>query len=204
MAMKYPNSPPRMNNPEVQVTNGTAHFFSRSYNPGAMKAHTCQRIHGAPKNREATKGVHTHMIENASITSIITNLASGIPVLRRASQPGAMRIAKSWLLKITQSKKMTPKPHNALMMRARSSSRCSRKDMRSMPPSSSSSSSSGGGGGGGVRTPPPAGASTGGGNISAGDGARGSSGNARGWSGGSPPPFTSSIFDRYFYLNATT
>ena len=40
--------------------------------------------------------------------------------------------------------------------------------------------------------------------ISAGDGARGSSGNPRGWSGGSPPPFTSSMFDLHFYLNATT
>src|SRR5579871_2471736 len=147
-----------------------------------MKDQTCHPIQGAPKNSEATSGVHTQIMEKFSIGSIAIKRASGIPVALSATKPGAITMSNNFWLKITQSKKMTPKPHSALMMRARNSSRCSRKDMRSMPPSSSSSSSSGGGGGGGVRTPPPDVASTGGGNISAGDGARGSSGNPRGWS----------------------
>ncbi len=68
-----------------------------------------------------------------------------------------MMMLNSWLLKKTQPGRRRRSRTSARMMRVRSSSRCSRKDMRSMPRSSpsSSSSSGGGGGGGAARTAAP-------------------------------------------------
>ena len=88
-----------MNSPAVPRTNGTAHFFSFLYRPGEMNAHTCHRIHGDPRNSEATTGVHTQMIWKFSIGSMAMKPAPAIPVAFIAARPGAMMMSNRSLLK---------------------------------------------------------------------------------------------------------
>ena len=100
-----------------------------------------------------TTGSLNQMMLKTSIGSICVRF-SGYPRDLSAPLAGCTTTFQSCWLNKRLPPKARPTPINDLMMRERSSSRCCRKDMRSMP-SSSSSSSSGGGPGGGVLPPPP-------------------------------------------------
>src|SRR5579872_4558841 len=81
------------------------------------------------------------MMENRSITPMATNPPR--PSSLKAASPGAWTNFHSWLAKNRHARYATPKPISARMMRVRSSARCSRIDMRSMPSSSGSTCGSG-------------------------------------------------------------
>src|SRR5689334_3470091 len=66
-----------------------------------------------------------------------------------------LTIRHNSLQNVRLSTNATPTPASPRRMRERSSSRCSRNDIRSIPSSSSSRSESVGGGGGGVEAPDP-------------------------------------------------
>src|SRR5512133_1688741 len=102
-------------------------------------------------------GSFTQMMEKLSIGEVKTSEVSLYPRDVRAAAAGSCTIRQSCSLNVRLAKNAIPRPASAQINRLRSSSRCSRKDMRSIPSSSGSSGSSseeGGGGGGGGKSLP--------------------------------------------------
>src|SRR5579884_1156883 len=114
-----------------------------------MKAQTWYTIQGEAAKIETSTGSFTQMIEKLSMGVIWARRGGFTCRYVSASTAGWLMMSQSWLAKIRLARNATATPHRHLMMRERSSSRCSIKDMRSMPSSSWPSSDGGGGGGGG-------------------------------------------------------
>ena len=128
------------------MTKGAAHRRSFLYSPGAMNPHTWYRIHGDAMKMAVRIGSFTHTILKASMGVIRVSLVSTFR-LRRASSAGAWTSFHSSLQNVRLRMNAMPIPPSARRMRERSSSRCSRNDIRSIPSSSSPPSESEGGGG---------------------------------------------------------
>src|SRR6266436_5331922 len=155
--MKYANSPPPTNSSAEEMMNGAAQRRSFLYRPGEMNAQNWYSTHGAARNSDTTSGSLNQMMEIPSVGSMAIRLGCN-PSDVSAAAAGWRMMSHNCLLKEIATMNAAPSPHRQRISRARSSSKCSMKDMRSMP-SSSSSSAGGGAVGGGVRVLPPADAS---------------------------------------------
>src|SRR5579884_1757174 len=127
-----------------------------------MKAQTWYRIHGDPIKIEVSSGSLNQMIMKPSMGWIMASRGGFTPRCFSAETAGSLTTVHSLSAKPRLSMKATASPMRDLIMRERSSSRCSMKDMRSMPSSSSSLPEGGGGSAGGRRPEDPT-AGTGGG-----------------------------------------
>src|SRR5215475_6009000 len=127
-------------------------------------------IHGDEMKIDARIGSLIHTMLNWSIGAMATSLGGLMPIFRSAYSAGSCTKSQRLLQKKRLARNAIPTPASIRRIRLRSSSRCSRNDMRNMP--SSSSPSSLGGGGGGILPPPPedfagSGGAAGGDNVSA-------------------------------------
>src|SRR5579864_358522 len=135
---------------------GAAQRRSRRYRPGEMKAQTWYRIQGEEMNTAQRMGSFTQMVLKASIGVICTS-SGGYPSVSSAPLAGRETMVHRGLANVRLTANATATPIRHLINRERSSSRCSRNDMRNMPSSSSSPPLPPlPDGGGGVRLPPAA------------------------------------------------
>src|SRR5690348_5055345 len=94
---KYAKSPPTMNSPAEQRTNGTAQRRSFRYKPGAMKAHTWYNTQGDARKMAHRIGSLTLMMLNASIAEIWTRFGGLYPRVFSATTAGCAMIFHSGL-----------------------------------------------------------------------------------------------------------
>src|SRR4051794_24490082 len=130
-----------MNRPDVQTMNGTAHRRSFLYRPGEMKPQICHRIIGEATKIETTNGALIQIVLNCSIGVMAMSTGLALIVLS-AEIAGSLTNFQISGAKYRQATKQIANPTMIRISRARNSSRCSRKDMRTIPSSSGSSSSS--------------------------------------------------------------
>src|SRR6185295_8735005 len=139
-----------MNRPAEMITNGAAKRRSFLYKPGATNSQIWYSIHGDAIKTEQSSGSFIQMMVNASIGLICTSVGGSTFNSLRAATAGCATTFHNSAQNVRQRMNAMPKPDNIYNSRLRRSSRCPRKDIRSIPSSSSSSSSSGLGGVGGV------------------------------------------------------
>src|SRR5947209_20270971 len=101
-----------------------------------------------------TTGSLNQITLNCSMGSMATRWGA-YPSVLSADVAGSLMKFHNGLVKARLATNATAMPINARIIRERSSSRCSRNDMRSMPSSSLSPPPFEGGGGGGFLPPPP-------------------------------------------------
>src|SRR5438552_3620928 len=110
-----------------------------------MKAQIWYTIHGDARKIEQSTGSLIQMMEKLSIGAVVVRRGGTTFKNFSASTAGALMMSHNWAEKTMLTMNATPTPQRHLMIRERSPSRCSMKDMRSMPSSLPSLSSGGGG-----------------------------------------------------------
>src|SRR5438132_5580116 len=132
-----------MNRPAVLKMNGAAILRSFLYRPGEMKDQIWYTIHGDARKIEQSTGSLIQMMEKLSIGAVVVRRGGTTFKNFSASTAGCLMMSHNWDENTMLAMNAIPTPQMHLMIRERSSSRCSMKDIRSMPSSSPSPSSGG-------------------------------------------------------------